>query len=113
MIRGKTKTEEEDEIVGQFKVGFYFTQRHYLRFTLKNIVFNHFFKGSFKIYPIPDNTDIVRHNFFFNNVKQVLKEECIVRIYIVRGIDLQAKDSNGKVKYLMYHLKTFSSTLNF
>jgi hypothetical protein len=67
-----------------------------------------FLKGSFKIYPIPDNTDIVRHNFFFNNIKQVLKEECIVRIYIVRGIDLQAKDSNGKVKYQMYYFKKLS-----
>jgi len=57
-----------------------------------------FFKGSLKIYPIPENTDIAHQNLFFSNVKQVLKEECVVRIYIVRGIDLQAKDSNGKVK---------------
>ncbi len=26
------------------------------------------------------------------------KEECIIRIYVVRGIDLQPKDSNGKVQ---------------
>ena len=30
-------------------------------------------------------------NFPSNNV-----EECLVRIYIIRGIDLQPKDSNGK-----------------
>ena len=25
------------------------------------------------------------------------KEECLLRVYIIRGIDLQGKDSNGKV----------------
>ena len=55
-------------------------------------------KGSFKIYPIPEDADNVQQNLFFSNIKQVVKEECLVRVYIVRGIDLQPKDSNGKVK---------------
>ena len=58
-----------------------------------------FLKGSFKIYPILDKSDNLQQNLFFNNIKQVIKEECLIRVYIVRGIDLQAKDSNGKVKF--------------
>ena len=41
------------------------------------------------------------------------REECLLRIYIVRGIDLQAKDSNGKVnKSIIKTLKIIHSILN-
>ncbi|CAF1637643.1 unnamed protein product [Adineta ricciae] len=71
LYRGKTKFEEENEIVGEFK-------------------------GLFKVYALSENPkDALPHrlmsNFPSNNV-----EECLVRIYIIRGIDLQPKDANGK-----------------
>lgn len=51
----------------------------------------------FKIYPIPEDTQSVTDNMIFKNIQPMHKEECILRVYIVRGIDLQSKDSNGKV----------------
>jgi dysferlin len=71
LSRGKTKFEEENEIVGEFK-------------------------GLFKVYPLPKNLNEplprrLMENFPSNNL-----EECLIRVYIIRGIDLQAKDSNGK-----------------
>lgn len=73
LFRGKTNSEEENEIVGEFK-------------------------GMFKIYPIPENSaSTPTENMIFRNVQPMHKEECIVRVYVIRGIDLQSKDSNGKV----------------
>lgn len=72
LYRGKMKVEEEEnEIFGEFK-------------------------GFFKVYPLPENPDEdlpdrLMENFPSNNL-----EECLIRVYIVRGIDLQPKDSNGK-----------------
>ncbi len=51
----------------------------------------------FKIYPIAENAECSKDNMIFKNVQPMHKEECIVRVYIIRGIDLQSKDSNGKV----------------
>ena len=72
LVRGKTTNEEEFEAVGEFK-------------------------GMFKIYPIPEDAQNVTDNMIFKNIQPMHKEECILRVYIVRGIDLQSKDSNGKV----------------
>ncbi|CAF1161705.1 unnamed protein product [Rotaria sp. Silwood1] len=71
LFRGKTKFEEENEIVGEFK-------------------------GLFKVYPLSENPNEslphrIMENFPSNNL-----EECLIRVYIIRGIDLQAKDSSGK-----------------
>ena len=73
LTRGKTTNEEENDIVGEFK-------------------------GMFKVYPIAENsrTSVVE-NMIFRNIQPMHKEECIVRVYVVLGVDLQAKDSNGKV----------------
>ncbi|CAF0722705.1 unnamed protein product [Brachionus calyciflorus] len=71
LYRGKTNSEEEHEIVGEFK-------------------------GMFKIYPIPDECQNVDDNLIYKNVVTMHREECIVRVYIVKGIDLQSKDPNGK-----------------
>jgi myoferlin len=50
-----------------------------------------------KVYPVSeDATNIGGDNLIFSNVLPMLKEECILRVYIIRGIELQAKDSNGK-----------------
>jgi hypothetical protein len=45
-----------------------------------------------------ENAANIPDNLLFKNVQPMIKEECVVRIYIVRGMDLQAQDSNGKVK---------------
>jgi hypothetical protein len=58
-------------------------------------------KGMFKIYPIAENAHNIKDNMIFKNVHPMHKEECIVRVYIIRGIDLQPKDSNGKVLELL------------
>jgi hypothetical protein len=73
LTRGKTTNEEESEIVGEFK-------------------------GMFKIYPIAEDAQNVTDNMIFKSIQPMHKEECLLRVYIVRGIDLQSKDSNGKVK---------------
>lgn len=59
----------------------------------------------FKIYPIPEDSQNVTDNMIFKNIQPMHKEECILRVYIVRGIDLQSKDSNGKVR--LFDLKKF------
>lgn len=53
-------------------------------------------KASFKMYPILENSYQVEKNLIYKNVQPMNREECLLRVYIVRGIDLQAKDSNGK-----------------
>lgn len=51
----------------------------------------------FKIYPIPEDAQNITDNMIFKNIQPMHKEECLLRVYIVRGVDLQSKDSNGKV----------------
>ena len=31
------------------------------------------------------------------SVQPIKREECVLRVYVIKGIDLQPKDSNGKV----------------
>lgn len=56
----------------------------------------------FKIYPIPEDCTNIKDNMIYKNVGSMHKEECIVRIYIIKGIDLQSKDPNGKVNQNIY-----------
>ena len=71
VTRGKTKFEEENEIVGEFK-------------------------GLFKVYPLPEDPNEPMPHRIMENLPSSSLEECIVRVYIVRAIDLQPTDSNGK-----------------
>uniref|UniRef100_A0A8B9L3L2 Myoferlin like n=1 Tax=Astyanax mexicanus TaxID=7994 RepID=A0A8B9L3L2_ASTMX len=69
--RGKTDDDEEDpSVVGEFK-------------------------GSFRIYPLSDDPEILPPPRQFRELPESGPQECLVRIYVVRCIDLQPKDSNG------------------
>uniref|UniRef100_A0A8C4DZA7 Myoferlin like n=1 Tax=Dicentrarchus labrax TaxID=13489 RepID=A0A8C4DZA7_DICLA len=69
--RGKTEDEEDDpSVVGEFK-------------------------GSFKIYPLSDDPGVPAPPRQFRELPDSGSQECLVRIYVVRCIDLQPKDTNG------------------
>ncbi|KAM5141597.1 myoferlin isoform 3-T3 [Mantella aurantiaca] len=53
------------------------------------------FKGSFRIYPLSDDPSVPCPPRQFRELPDSGPQECIVRIYIIKGIDLQPKDSNG------------------
>uniref|UniRef100_A0A3B3TZD4 Myoferlin n=1 Tax=Poecilia latipinna TaxID=48699 RepID=A0A3B3TZD4_9TELE len=70
LYRGKTEDEQEDpSVVGEFK-------------------------GSFRIYPLPGQGERAPP-LQFRERPELGPQECLVRIYVVRGIDLQPKDTNG------------------
>jgi hypothetical protein len=54
----------------------------------------------FKIYPIEESDIITPDKLLYKNVQTITREECVIRVYIVKGIELQPKDSNGKVKFI-------------
>uniref|UniRef100_A0A8C8M807 C2 domain-containing protein n=1 Tax=Oncorhynchus tshawytscha TaxID=74940 RepID=A0A8C8M807_ONCTS len=70
--RGKNEDEEDDpSVVGEFK-------------------------GSFKVYPLSDDPGVAPPPRQFRELPESVPQECLVRIYVVRGIDLQPKDNNGQ-----------------
>ncbi|XP_063291064.1 myoferlin isoform X3 [Pelobates fuscus] len=70
LYRGKFEENEDPSVVGEFK-------------------------GSFRIYPITEDPNVQPPPRQFRELPDSGPQECIVRIYIVKGIDLQPKDSNG------------------
>uniref|UniRef100_A0A9J8B1N9 Myoferlin n=1 Tax=Cyprinus carpio carpio TaxID=630221 RepID=A0A9J8B1N9_CYPCA len=54
------------------------------------------FKGSFKMYPLPDDPGVPPPPRQFIELPDSISQECVVRIYVVQAIDLQPKDNNGK-----------------
>uniref|UniRef100_A0A671LWU1 Myoferlin-like n=1 Tax=Sinocyclocheilus anshuiensis TaxID=1608454 RepID=A0A671LWU1_9TELE len=69
--RGKTEDEEEDpSVVGEFK-------------------------GSFRVYPLSDDPNVSDPPRQFRELPESCPQECLVRIYIIRCLDLQPKDNNG------------------
>ncbi|XP_063076869.1 myoferlin-like isoform X1 [Engraulis encrasicolus] len=72
LLRGKNENGEEDPtVVGEFK-------------------------GSFKVYPLSDDPGVTAPPRQFRELPESGPQECLVRIYVVRGIDLQPKDNNGR-----------------
>ncbi|XP_063313638.1 dysferlin isoform X3 [Pelobates fuscus] len=72
LYRGKTQDEAEDpSLVGEFK-------------------------GSFKIYPLPDDPSSPMPARQFRQLPAKGPQECLVRVYVVRALGLQPKDTNGK-----------------
>ncbi|XP_042748428.1 dysferlin-like, partial [Lagopus leucura] len=55
------------------------------------------FKGSFKIYPLPDDPRVPLPPRQFHQLPARGPQECLVRVYIIRAFGLQPKDANGKV----------------
>lgn len=60
-------------------------------------------QGSFKVYPLPDDPGVPAPPQQFRELPDSGPQECLVRIYAVRGIDLQPKDNNGKVRLNLYY----------
>jgi len=68
--RGKDDSDEEDNIIGQFK-------------------------GLFKVYPLPPDPNEEMPVKIMEAMPSSDPEECLVRIYILQGIDLQPMDAGG------------------
>ncbi|XP_044284631.1 dysferlin isoform X4 [Varanus komodoensis] len=54
------------------------------------------FKGSFKVYPLPDDPAVPLPPRQFHQLPARGPQECLVRVYVIRAFDLQPKDANGK-----------------
>ncbi|XP_012731581.3 myoferlin isoform X3 [Fundulus heteroclitus] len=54
------------------------------------------FKGAFKVYPLSDDPSVAAPPRQFRELPESGPQECLVRIYVVRAIDLQPKDNNGR-----------------
>ncbi|XP_075787174.1 dysferlin isoform X9 [Pelodiscus sinensis] len=54
------------------------------------------FKGSFKMYPLPDDPREPVPPRQFHQLPAKGPQECLLRVYVVRAFDLQPKDTNGK-----------------
>ncbi|XP_075313880.1 myoferlin-like isoform X2 [Odontesthes bonariensis] len=54
------------------------------------------FKGAFKVYPLSDDPGVASPPRQFKELPESGPQECLVRIYVVRAVDLQPKDNNGR-----------------
>lgn len=54
------------------------------------------FQGLFKLYQLPAEMKEANKLRYFNRVRESKPAECIIRVYIVRAIELSPKDPNGK-----------------
>ncbi|XP_012889823.1 PREDICTED: myoferlin isoform X2 [Dipodomys ordii] len=70
LYRGKSEENEDPSVVGEFK-------------------------GSFRIYPLPDDPSVPAPPRQFRELPDSIPQECTVRIYIVQGLELQPQDNNG------------------
>lgn len=63
------------------------------------------FQGLFKVYPLPDDPGVAPPPRQFRELPDSVSQECVVRIYVVQAIDLQPKDNNGKVLFIVQHFR--------
>lgn len=68
--RGKAKPGEDATIVGEFK-------------------------GAFHVYPLPGNPNLPLPPRILRNLPPSEPVECLVRVYVIKAIDLQPMDPNG------------------
>ncbi|RXM99855.1 Myoferlin [Acipenser ruthenus] len=68
------------------------------------------FKGLFKIYPLSDDPGVPAPPRQFRELPDSGPQECIVRIYIIRAIDLQPKDNNGLVSGFFLRVIIWNTT---
>ncbi|MEQ2200750.1 hypothetical protein XENOCAPTIV_002502, partial [Xenoophorus captivus] len=61
----------------------------------KSNVFS-YLQGAFKVYPLPDDPSVAAPPRQFRELPESGPQECLVRIYVIRAIDLQPKDNNGR-----------------
>ena len=47
------------------------------------------------MYPLPEDPSETLPDRLMEDLPSNILEECLVRVYVIRGIDLQPKDSNG------------------
>ncbi len=55
------------------------------------------FQGSFRVYPLPGDPNAPVPPRHLDNLPPSTPEECIVRVYIVKAMDLQPNDPSGLV----------------
>lgn len=76
----KSKSDEAENIVGEFK-------------------------GSFRLYPLPSDPNAPLPPKILRKLPPSQPVECIIRLYVVRALDLQPQDTSGLADpYLVVHL---------
>ncbi|XP_059157039.1 myoferlin-like isoform X3 [Physella acuta] len=70
LSRGKNEDDEDDNVIGEFK-------------------------GSFRVYPLPQDPAEQLPPRIFQSLPPSDPEECIVRVYVIKAVDLQPNDPNG------------------
>lgn len=70
LSRGKNEDDEDSNVVGEFK-------------------------GSFRVYPLPQDPGEPVPPKIFQALPPSDPEECIIRVYVVKAVDLQPNDPNG------------------
>ena len=93
--------EEENNFVGEIKVWNYLDFLGILERQKLILIFN----GTFKMYSVLENSCNIADNLILKNVLPMGREECVLRVYVIRGVELQAKDSNGKVTFSTFNFK--------
>jgi len=58
------------------------------------------FQGTFRVYPLPSDPNQPLPPRLLCNLPPSEPVECIVRVYVIRAIDLMPQDANGLVSIL-------------